>query len=921
METHPPEYLIVHPLPPAPNFVGRDAELHELRAVWQSGFRGVIALVGLGGAGKTAVAARFLQELVVADGASRPKGLFVWSFYQEPDAGLFLQRAYHYFAGATAATQPAKGIGLLHLLREALSERGPSWLVLDGLERVQFPESTSTQAYGRIEDPLLKNLLTRIAEGMGQTVALVTSRFPLTDLQPFRGHGYRQVDIGGLDLHAALALLRARGVKGDDAVLHQLIDNYGAHALTLHHLGGLIGQFLEGDPSRAPEVAELANPAHDRQALRLARLLKAYEDHLPPAELALLCRLCLSRRSLSEAQVFQFFLCTPAVQARTTRDVETFIRRFPNLVEHFNEELAADLAEAVRDTLNEALFSEPIAGPEEAFRAEVRVIAEMVLEMHRTAGEIDFGELARLYADPDLENPSDLLPLASRDRKTLRRLYARYVSLSEHPLTPYKEAPPALEQAFQDLGFVKKPPAQAQDELITTDIFLGLRRSKWALRYLAAKHFALRRLRQLCRLGQRKWSLAGPLATLDAVSMRHTLDALVGRHLILREADGSLSVHPAVRDHFHRLAMALDQRAWHDVLREQLVSLVHRPGHRPAGDAATLDLAEEAIYHALEARRADEAVWLYQHVLGGLRHLGWKLGEMARGLRILRGFDPCPERWDLAWYLRALGEYQQAYLHHELPFFRADILLLQGHLPHVAAAGDSSRTAVADFLMGKTWQLPPDQLASAIPREQLLLYRGRLEGVRRAASQGSFYHEIGWEGDRARCQLLLAEAARRQHDETRCRQHLETASVWILHSGSVEHLCLLHLIQARLARTVNESAAAQRSVEHGLHMARQCGLALFHIELLCEQAELALAKGDAPAAEQLAREALRRASAADCRFMWGASQAGHLLGQTLAMQKRLREARDVLQKTLQLRRDLGDPGAEATERLMSTLRA
>ena len=53
-------------------------------------------LWGLGGAGKTAVAARSVSEVL---GVSRPAGgLFVWSFYQEPDAGLFLRELVDYFA-------------------------------------------------------------------------------------------------------------------------------------------------------------------------------------------------------------------------------------------------------------------------------------------------------------------------------------------------------------------------------------------------------------------------------------------------------------------------------------------------------------------------------------------------------------------------------------------------------------------------------------------------------------------------------------------------------------------------------------------------------------------------------------------------------------------------------------------------------
>ena len=69
-----------------------------------------MALVGLGGAGKTAVAARFVDELRNPDTVPRPDGLFVWSFYQQPDTGLFLQEAYRYFARGSAPTAAAKAV-------------------------------------------------------------------------------------------------------------------------------------------------------------------------------------------------------------------------------------------------------------------------------------------------------------------------------------------------------------------------------------------------------------------------------------------------------------------------------------------------------------------------------------------------------------------------------------------------------------------------------------------------------------------------------------------------------------------------------------------------------------------------------------------------------------------------------------------
>jgi ATP/maltotriose-dependent transcriptional regulator MalT len=198
----------------------------------------------------------------------------------------------------------------------------------------------------------------------------------------------------------------------------------------------------------------------------------------------------------------------------------------------------------------------------------------------------------------------------------------------------------------------------------------------------------------------------------------------------------------------------------------------------------------------------------------------------------------------------------------------------------------------------------------------LRLYLGQLHRLGRSSLLESFYHDIGWEGDRARCQLFLAEAARRQADVQRCHQLVEAASGWILRSGSVEHLCLLHLVRSRAARVHGDHEQVRRAVEEGLHLARQCGLGLYLVELLCAQSEVWRDVGDLHAAEQAARAALQHASAAECQFMWGAALAGHLLGQALLDQQRLREACKFLEKTLSLRCSIGDPGAEATKRLL-----
>jgi len=920
--SHLPEPLLVHRLPPAPHFVGRDNELARLRDAWTSGCRGVLALVGLGGAGKTALAARFLNDLLAGATSPRPDGVFVWSFYQEPDAGLFLEELYRYFTGGGSAQAAAKGAGLLHLLQDALAEGGPHLLVLDGLERVQRPGG---EDYGHVEDALLRGLLMRLAGGTGTALALVTTRFPIRDVGIVERRtltpGYRCLDVAGLAPSAALDLLRQRGVVGDDETLTALVELYGAHALTLDQLGGVIGQFLGGDPSRAPDVADLTDPGADRQALRLARLLRAYEQHLPPEELALLCRLSLLRRSADEEHIRQLFLCNPPVHLRTGRALAESAGRLnlPGVKSPARQRRhRCGLAEAVSAAIEEALAAAPLAGPEEEFRREVLHGVAAVVQMHAHSAGDAIEELARLYAQT-AGAPTEERPLDPSDRWRVRDLCARHDELSQHPSSPHLKPPKLLQQAFVQVGW-NKFLTHLPTDLDPSDVRQALSGVEEELQALASKHFVLRRVRDLCRLYQRKWALAGPLAHLDGARLRRVLAALCDRHLVLRESDGAFSVHPAVRDHFGRLGTESERGEWHNLLREQMISLAHRPGRALPEDARTLDLVEEAIYHSLEAGRRDEAEWLYQNVLGGLRHLGWKLGETNRGLRVLRQFDPCPDPWALAWHLRALGELDEAHAHNPLPCFRADLRLLQGRLPEVVAEGDTTRTAVAAFLMGQTSQLPPPVLGSAVPRLHILLYLGRYQQAWRSKEMDQFYGDLGWGGDQARCRLLLADLARRQSDLVRAREHFDKASAWVLHSGSAEHLTLLHLVRARLARAHREGEAAQHAADEGVHVARQCGLGLALIELLCEQGEIALLRSDPAAAADFACAALERAVAEDCRFAWGEVAALHLWGRALFEQQRNEQARAALTKALALARQIGDPGAAEVELLLARLR-
>jgi hypothetical protein len=79
-----------------------------------------------------------------------------------------------------------------------------------------------------------------------------------------------------------------------------------------------------------------------------------------------------------------------------------------------------------------------------------------------------------------------------------------------------------------------------------------------------------------------------------------------------------------------------------------------------------------------------------------------------------------------------------------LPYFRADLRLLQGRLPEVAAEGDPVRAAIASFLMGRsTHNLPADRLGLVVPRVQLLLFQGLLRQAWEQPLLDRLYKDIG----------------------------------------------------------------------------------------------------------------------------------------------------------------------------------
>jgi len=287
-----PEYVAT--LQRAPHFVGRDELVRELHhwATRDAAQPGVVALVGVGGAGKTAIA----EKLVSLVGPEpRKAGTFVWSFYEDERTEAFLARAGKYFAQVEARSGER-----LEKLEEALGKGPAHLLVLDGLEVVQA-RGDDGRAHGELQDPLLRRLLIGLARGLGNARVLVTSRFVLGDLLAWGDTGLRTIQLGPLAPNEAEKLLRAWGAQGDAQSLADVVAASGGHALSLAVTGSYVGAFLGGDP-RPLGPNDLAEAARDDPlARRLSRVLAAYAQALAEPERDLLARLSVLSAGADEA--------------------------------------------------------------------------------------------------------------------------------------------------------------------------------------------------------------------------------------------------------------------------------------------------------------------------------------------------------------------------------------------------------------------------------------------------------------------------------------------------------------------------------------------------------------------------------------------------------------------------------------------
>src|SRR5580700_520460 len=253
---------------------GREEDIGFLDDAWANQQVNVVTIVAWGGVGKSTLVNHWLRRMA-AEHYRSAQLVFGWSFYRQGTSGgtssadEFLDAALHWFGDPDPRLGTAweKGERLAKLVghRRIL-------LVLDGLEPLQNPPGAQE---GRLREPSLQALVRELA-AFNKGLCVISTRMPVADLSDHEGSSALRRDLEHLSSHAGAQLLRALGVKGDEAELRSASDEFGGDGLALTLLGSYLTDAYNGDIRSRNEVSgHLAQ--YVRQGAHARKVMKSYQ--------------------------------------------------------------------------------------------------------------------------------------------------------------------------------------------------------------------------------------------------------------------------------------------------------------------------------------------------------------------------------------------------------------------------------------------------------------------------------------------------------------------------------------------------------------------------------------------------------------------------------------------------------------------
>src|SRR5438445_729653 len=224
--------------PDVHGFVDRAEELATFRG-WELGERcRLVAVLGMGGIGKPALAARLAQDV----GATFRR-LYWRSLRDALPTSAWLAGAIG-FLSDQRVVPPEGEAARLAVLLQLLRER-PGLLVLDNFETLLEPGQREGRyragyaGYGR--------LLQAIGEGRHRSCLVLTSREAPPELAVLGGSAVRTLQLGGLGVAEGQVLLADKQLSGDEEDWADLVFRFGGNGLALKVVGESIREVFGGD--------------------------------------------------------------------------------------------------------------------------------------------------------------------------------------------------------------------------------------------------------------------------------------------------------------------------------------------------------------------------------------------------------------------------------------------------------------------------------------------------------------------------------------------------------------------------------------------------------------------------------------------------------------------------------------------------
>ena len=237
--------------------------------------------------------------------------VYGWSFYRQGTSGGTSSADEFLDAALTWFGDPDPNIGTPWQKGERLAKlvsHRRTLLVLDGLEPLQNPPGAQE---GRLREPSLQALLKELA-AFNAGLCVITTRLPVADIGDHERTSAPRRDLEHLSSDAGAHLLRALGVRGDQAELRRASDEFGGHCLALTLLGSYLADAYNGDIRCRKEVSE--HLSHDaRQGVHAQKVMESYQAWFGEGpELSVLRMLGLFDRPADE-KALEALLKSPAI--------------------------------------------------------------------------------------------------------------------------------------------------------------------------------------------------------------------------------------------------------------------------------------------------------------------------------------------------------------------------------------------------------------------------------------------------------------------------------------------------------------------------------------------------------------------------------------------------------------------------------